>query len=173
MLWLLTVAMLGFQAADGQAPHVRSTDTEILEMLRDGSRRSDTFRSLVDALNQLDTIVYVERGLCGFGHYAACLPHAITIASGIRYLRIIVDPGRAPDTISLIAHELQHALEIARAPGIRTADDMTALFRRIGRSPSCPPGVPDCYETTAAVAIGDTVHGELHPGSRGAGRLAK
>jgi len=172
MLWLI-VAMLGLQASDAEAPHVRSTDQEILEMVREGSRRSETFKSLVDALNQLNTIVYVERGVCGFGHYAACLPHAITIGSGIRYLRVVIDSGRAPDTISLIAHELQHALEIARAPTIRTGGDITALFRRIGRSPSCPRGVPDCYETTAALAIGDAVLNELHPGTHSAGRLAK
>jgi hypothetical protein len=173
MLWLLTVALLGFQAFDVEAPHVRSTDPEILEIVREGSRRSETFKSLVDALDQLTTIVYIERGVCGFGHYAACLPHTITIGSGIRYLRIVIDPGRAPDMISLIAHELQHALEVARAPRIRTAGDMTALFRSIGRSPSCPRGVPDCYETSAALAISDAVLSELHPGTHSAGRPAK
>jgi len=173
MLWLLTVTILGLQAPDVEAPHVRSTDARILEMIREGSGRSETFKSLVDALNQLNTIVYVEPGICGFGHYAACLPHTITIGSGFRYLRIVVDPGRAPDTISLIAHELQHALEIARAPSIQTAADMTALFRSIGRSPSCPRGVPDCYETSAALAIGDAVLNELRPGTHSAGRLAK
>jgi hypothetical protein len=165
MSWLLLAAVLfGLHAGiDGGAElsHVRSTDSAILEIVREGSRRSETFRSLVDALNQTGTIVYVERGVCGFGHYSACLPHAVTLAGNIRYLRILIDSSRAADMVPLIAHELQHALEIARAPAIRTADDITALFRRIGRSPPCPRGVPDCYETSEALAIGDAVLKEL------------
>jgi hypothetical protein len=165
MIWLLAVALLGFCAGvdgDADGAHVRSTDSAMLDILREGSRRSETFESLVDALDQTSTIVYVERGVCGFGHYAACLPHAVTVVGSVRYLRILVDPSRAGDVIALIAHELQHALEIAHAPAIRTGDDMTAVFRRIGRSPSCPRGVPDCFETSAALAIGDAVLRELH-----------
>lgn len=164
MSWLLAVALFGFHAeavGDAEVPHVRSTDTAILEIVREGSRQSETFKSLVDALNQTSTIVYVERGVCGFGHFAACLPHTVTLAGSVRYLRILIDPSRTPDMLPLIAHELQHTLEIARAPTIQTADDITALFRRIGRSPSCPRGVPDCYETNAALAIGDAVLNEL------------
>jgi hypothetical protein len=164
MSWLLAVALFGLHAGiqrDDGAMHVRSTDAAMLEVFRDGSRRSKTFKSLVDALNQTSTIVYVERGVCGFGHYAACLPHAVTLAGGIRYLRVLVDTSRTADVTALIAHELQHALEIARAPTIRTPDDITALFRRIGRSPSCPRGVPDCYETSEARAIGEAVRKEL------------
>jgi hypothetical protein len=167
MSWLLVVALFGLPAGvdgDAEVSHVRSTDAAILEIVREGSRRSATFKSLVDALNQTSTIVYVERGVCGFGHYAACLPHTVTLARNVRYLRILIDSSRAPETIPLIAHELQHALEISRVPDIRTADDITALFRRIGRSPSCPRGVPDCYETSAALAIGDAVLNELHAG---------
>jgi hypothetical protein len=167
MSWLLAVALFGFHAGmggDADGAHVRSTDAAMLEVLREGSRRSETFESLVDALDQTSTIVYVERGVCGFGHYAACLPHTVTVVGSIRYLRVVVDPSRAQNMnmIALIAHELQHTLEIARAPTVRTADDITALFRRIGRSPSCPRGLPDCYETSAALAIGDAVLNELH-----------
>jgi hypothetical protein len=164
MSWLLAVALFGLQAGiqrDAGVVHVRSTDAAMLEVVREGSRRSKTFETLVDALNQTSTIVYVERGVCGFGHYAACLPHTVTLAGGIRYLRVLVDTSRAADVTALIAHELQHALEIAQAPTIRTPDDITALFRRIGRSPSCPRGVPDCFETSAALAIGDAVLDEL------------
>ena len=142
--------------------HVRSTDAAILESLREGCSRSPTFRRLVDELDQMGTIVYVERGICGFGHYKACLPHSITIAGGIRFLRIVVERGQGgAQELALIGHELQHALEIARAPDIRSPDDITALFRRIGRSPHCPRGTPDCYETSAALAAGDQVLREV------------
>ena len=148
-------------AASG-GPHVRSTDAGMLERLREGRSQSATFRALVDDLERTNTIVYVEHGICGFGHYRACLPHAVTIAGGHRYIRIVVDPGESgAHELSLIAHELQHALEIARTPGIRGADDITALFRRIGRSPQCPRGMPDCFETSNALATGRAVLEEV------------
>ena len=144
-------------------PHVRSTDAAMLETLREGSRRSETFKALVDHLDRSSTIVYVERGICGFGRWAACVPHAVTLAAGNRYLRVLVDERRVgADVIALIAHELQHAWEIAQASNIRSGDDISALFRRIGRSPSCPRGLPDCFETSAALSIGDATLKELH-----------
>jgi len=141
---------------------VRSTDAGMLETLREGCSRSATFQALVDQLDHTSTVVYVERGICGFGHYKACLPHKVAIAGGNRFLRILIDQGeRGARLLALLAHELQHALEIARAPNIRTADDITALFRRIGRSPHCPGGTPDCYKTSAALAAGDAVLKEV------------
>lgn len=144
------------------SPHVRSTDARIVETLHEGYSRSDMFKTLVDQLNGTDTIVYVERGICSFGHFKACLPHAIAVAGDTRFIRIVVDPSEnGAHEVALIAHELQHALEIARAPNIRAADDITALFRRIGRSPHCPLGTQDCYETDAALAAGDAVLREV------------
>jgi hypothetical protein len=117
---------------------------------------------LVDQLEATDAIVYVERGVCGFGHYTACLPHAIASVGNVRYIKILVDPGeRGAHALALIAHELQHALEIAGERNIRTAEDVTALFRRIGRSPHCPLGTPDCYETASALAIERSVLREV------------
>jgi hypothetical protein len=153
--------------AAAESPHVRSTDAGLLRQLRDGRVRSATFGALVDQLSRTNTIVYVEHGICGFGHYRACLPHSIVIAGGSRFIRITVDPGeQGVHELAVIAHELQHALEIARAPNIRTADDITALFRRIGRTPHCPRGTPECYETSAALAAGDAVFNELSAASK-------
>ena len=160
---LLVCALVWSLAAAGSdGPRVRSTDAGMLERLSEGRSQSVTFRALVDDLEQTNTIVYVEYGICGFGHYRACLPHAVTIAGGHRYIRVLVDPGESgAHQLSLIAHELQHALEIARTPGIRCADDITALFRRIGRSPHCPGGMPDCFETSDALATGRVVLEEV------------
>lgn len=142
--------------------HVRSTDPGMLETLRQGCALSATFRTLVDQIERTNTIVYVERGICGFGHFKACMPHSIVVAGDARFLRIIVDVGIAgPQELSLIGHELQHALEIARMPNIRSAADITELFRRIGRSPHCSLGTPDCYETSAALSAGDAVLREV------------
>ena len=134
----------------------------MLRRLDEGCFLSPTFRSLVEQLDRTTTIVYVEPGICAFGHFKACLPHAITLAGDTRFLRIIVEKGGGgAQELARIGHELQHALEIARAPNIQSAGDITELFRRIGRSPHCPLGTPDCYETSAARAAGDAVLREV------------
>jgi hypothetical protein len=158
---LLTMLYPGTPSSLALSPHVRSTDATMLQRLRDGCSRSATFKRLVDELEGTSTIVYVERGICAFGHFKACLPHSITVAGDTRYLRIIVEGGDGVTELAVIGHELQHALEIARAPNIRSADDITELFRRIGRSPHCPLGTPDCYETSSALAAGDAVLREV------------
>jgi hypothetical protein len=134
----------------------------MLQTLREGCARSATFRAIVEQLEVTSTIVYVEHGVCGFGHFKACLPNAITVVGNTRFLRIIVEPGTGgAEQLALLGHELQHALEIARAPNIRSADDVSSLFQRIGRSPHCPQGMPACYETSEALAIGDAVLAEV------------
>jgi hypothetical protein len=174
VFWLSSLLLIAFlspgEARTRQDPsadpselaHVRSTDAELLLLLRDGGARSPTLQSLLRALGGTDTIVYVERGICGFGHFKACLPHAIAASGSTRFLRILIDPHeRGPRAVSLIAHELQHAFEIAAVESVRSADDVTALFRRIGRSPHCPGGTPDCFETSAARAVGIAVLDEM------------
>jgi hypothetical protein len=98
-----------------------------------------------------------------------CLNTAITFAGGVRYLRITFDPHRRQlsdaEEFAVIGHELQHALEIAEAPEVRTSDHVIRLFRRIGFSPRCPRGLSDCYETQAARLIGDRIRDELMPAS--------
>ena len=160
VLW--TTLFAGVSSNPATSPHVRSTDARILQRVRDGCRQSATFRTLVDQIDKTNTIVYVERGICGFGHFKACLPHWIAVAGNTRFLRIIVEGGgEGAQELALVGHELQHALEIARASNIQSADDITELFGRIGRSPHCPAATPDCYETSAALAAGDAVLREI------------
>src|SRR5713226_2943900 len=122
---LLTVLPAGIPSGLAASPHVRSTDARILQRLREGCSRSATFRTLVDQIESTSTIVYVEPGICAFGHFKACLPHTITVVGDTRFLRIIIEEGQGgAQELALIGHELQHALEIARAPNIRSADDI-------------------------------------------------
>jgi hypothetical protein len=162
--WVLAVALGSPSVAAQSAAHVRSTDRSILDLLREGSTRSATFRDLVVGLEATDVIVYVERGVCAFGRLEACLPHQIAVAGDVRYLRIIVDPSKltTAQAVVLIGHELQHAYEVATARRVRTPDDLIQLFRRIGTSPHCPAGLRECYETTAARRVGQRIQDDLH-----------
>jgi hypothetical protein len=66
--------------------------------------------------------------------------------------------------LSAIAHELQHALEVADAPNVRSDEAIRTFFRKID-SGSCRRG-PRCAETEQARRIQEVVYGELRDDSR-------
>jgi hypothetical protein len=144
------------------AARVRSTDSRILELLTEGVERSATFRSLVDAIDRSDGIVYVEFGYCAFGHLNGCLLPFVASSHGDRYLRILVTPDknrRSHDQlIALTAHELRHAVEVIQDKEVVDADTMEAMYRRIGTPLT---GSRGGYETSAARASGEAVLSEL------------
>jgi len=87
-----------------------------------GLSRSTTFRSPVVMLNESDVIVYIEPKLTreALGGY---LQHRVVVGGQYRYLRVAVEiAGSERHLVSLLAHELQHALEIAQAPEARDAE---------------------------------------------------
>jgi hypothetical protein len=80
-------------------------------------------------------------------------------ATGQRYLRIDVRAPRPPmELLSTIAHELQHALEIAREPDVRSPDAMRMLYQRIGSHGANA----HMYDTADARDAARRVRQELH-----------
>jgi hypothetical protein len=150
-------------AASTETPaRVRSTDAVVLELLREGAMRSATFRGLIDAISHSDGIVYVESGYCAFGHYNGCMLPFIASSHGNRYLRVVVTPDKNQlghdQRIAIIAHELQHALEVIAHAEVVDVATMEAMYRRIGTP--LTDGMTG-YETSAARLAGDTVLSEL------------
>jgi hypothetical protein len=131
----------------------------VLELLEEGRHRSATFAKVVAGIEQSRGIVYVEFGYCAFGHLNGCLLPFIARAEGERYLRIVVSPDRNQRThdqlLALVAHELQHALEVIEHEEVVDAPTMQEMFRKIGAP------VRHGYETPAARATGDKVLAEL------------
>ena len=148
-------------AIDGMPSAVRSSDRVLNELIADGYRRSQSFGHLVDGIADTNTLVYVEAGVCTFGHLKACLLPFIATTGQVRYLRIgLTRPLNLGDRnrlIALIGHELQHALEVAARPDVIDLKSMIELYRRIGFPLKGQPG----YETSAARAAGDSVLDEL------------
>jgi hypothetical protein len=148
-------------ASDGMPSAVRSSDRALHGLLADGYRRSKSFRRLVDGIAEAQTLVYVEAGVCAFGHVKACLLPFVARTDNVRYLRIVLTQplnlGDRNRLIALIGHELQHALEVAARPDIVDVTGMLELARRIGFPLKGRPG----YETSAARAAGDAVLDEL------------
>lgn len=143
--------------------HVRSSAPRFLTGLRYGVARSPTFRDLIGVLNRSDVIVYIEsRGRIRTG-FSAYLVHQIVTAGSHRYLNVVVSGELARNRlIGAMAHELQHAREVAEATNVRSSTDMQALFKRLD-SGTCV-SIRRCTETVAAVRLEQAVLDELTDG---------
>jgi len=138
--------------------HVRSSETRINALIDAGLARSSTFRSLVESLDRSDVIVYVDPKLTrpALGAYLA---HVIVVAGGVRYLHIAIDAhGAEGRVVPLLAHELQHALEVAGDPTVRDSESMDRLFERLAVQFGC--GGTTCAETQAAKDVEARVDAE-------------
>jgi hypothetical protein len=141
-MFLILLVILAVPAPAAPTPHVRSTDPRVLALFESGLTRSTTFRSLVLALDRSDVIVYIEpkqaRQQLG-GH----LRHDVVSQGGYRYLRLAVEThGSTRRLVSLLAHELRHAIEVSEAPQARDAESAHAVpppaADRGGRRPTSP-----------------------------------
>jgi hypothetical protein len=80
-----------------------------------------------------------------------------------RHIRIKVDTRTTDDRlIATIAHELQHALEIAQRPEVTNSQQVLALYRTIGIG-KCRQGLSELCETEAALQVETLVNTELDP----------
>lgn len=171
---LVMSAVMGIAAPAGDAPapptvshlhhaltapdrRVRGASPRVTSALFDGVRRSRTFAGLVAGVEQSNIIAYIELVLD--------LPPTtdgrlmlLSKTSGHRYVRIQVRTTLSPDQIiSTIGHELQHALEIAEAPGVCDEKSMRRFYQRLGAGASHTLG----FDTEAARVAGDRVRVEL------------
>lgn len=170
---VLAVAALGFEwggwRSDDQSPRftrVRSSEPYINELIRDGYARSAAFRELVDVLQQSNVIVSIHPLTCAGGRIRSCLV-AVEGSSRERHIWIKVDPQYTiKDRLTAtIAHELQHAVEIAEHPNVFDASSTLLLYRRIAIG-ACGRGLSEECETQRALDTEKRVIEELSGKSR-------
>jgi hypothetical protein len=131
-------------------------ETRIIQQLLAGSA---TGRALVKALDATDVIVYVQ--LTTDQSAGAAATRFVITTGDQRYLRVLLGARtHANERPVLLAHELQHALEIARAADVRDNDGMQKLYMRIGENRRARFE----FETTAAREISARVRQELIDG---------
>lgn len=139
--------------------HVRTTDERAEAAVTFGIERSPTFRALVDAITRSDLIVYIT------AQFDMAVPldgelHLVTSVGNHRYMRILVRSELSPwDRCAMVAHELQHAREVAEAPWVRDNAALDALYHEIGFGVGT-----DRHETDAARDVSIRVAQELSPG---------
>jgi hypothetical protein len=161
-LGLVAVALAAFAAAAdvsaaGQeaSPVVRPESVDARALVARGAAKSPTIRDLIDRLENGDVTVYVRLARCA-GGVPACLLWASEVGRPRRVL-IKMDPfGGSPDELTaLLAHELEHALDVAESPEIIDLDSFRRSFARRGWNGSAG------FETAHARAITKRVAAEL------------
>jgi hypothetical protein len=117
-------------------PRLRAATPEGGALITRALRDSPTVRRLAAEIAASDLIVYVEIGHVD-GVTSRATTELVTATASDRFVRVTLSRRTAPiDLIPLLAHELQHAAEIAREPQVRDSASVRALYARIGTDPS-------------------------------------
>jgi hypothetical protein len=129
-LWLASATVTTAQETRRQAPtapvrHVRPVDPAAATLLEHGARLSPTVARLLQVLEHSDLFVYVETGCL---KVKAALRFAVATPQG-RFLRITINaPELECRMIGELAHELQHAVEIAGAPQVKDTASLNRYY---------------------------------------------
>jgi hypothetical protein len=165
--WIAATCFCGFVFAAGRATasdflHVRSDDASIRALLRRGYDRSPTIRALVDEIESRPGIVYIEQAVKLSRGMDGALLHAVAGSGQMPLLRVLLKTNLAPDyAIAVLAHELQHVVEVLRAGPPNDAAAMAALFAVLDQQTA-----DSKFETEDARAITSLVLNELRARGR-------
>ncbi len=157
---LATIALIGGATvyAQGESTSVRPEDAAIRELIASGLQRSATFRDLNTQLDRSNVVVYIRFSRCA-GKVAACLTWA---SAGVNTRRLLISLdrfGRSPDELTaLLAHEFQHANEVATASEITDVDSFQQWVAASGWKHGAG------FETGEAMKITRQVAAELSRG---------
>jgi hypothetical protein len=128
---LCAVIAISPPVAPSKIPRVRPMTDAARQMVEDASRRSPTVARLIEFIEQqTDAIVYVD---LQFALPTDGLTSIVTANDQCRFLRVAI--GRTLGIyrrIEILGHELQHAVEIIQARGVRDGSDLRRLFANIG-----------------------------------------
>ncbi len=160
-LALLLAANVARLSASERDSHIRVLDGGLEALLADAVPQSATLRTLIARLDAEPIRVYVRceprlsRGVSPAGlHFVASVP-------GVRYVGVFIRCGLASRVqLPLLAHELQHALEVAGAPEIVDAASLAAHYQGIGFE-TFNDGHQRAWETDAARAVQYQVEQEV------------
>lgn len=152
----------------GTSDRLRPQSDRVAHWLREARRRSPTVQRLVDRIEQSDVIVYLDinRGLAP--NIAACLTWMATTSSR-RIVRASFRPTLGVhEAIAMVAHELQHVVEVIDHPEVRSNATLLDLYTRIGHATGTD-GLR--WDTADAVAVGTLARVEATGGGRPAASL--
>jgi hypothetical protein len=148
--------ILAERAAPTQSP-VRPLRRWIGGLISEARRRSATLDGLIRTTESSRAVVYIDEAEADGNDWGG---RTILMAAscGYTYLRIELRRLSPIDTASLLAHELQHVLEIVSS-GATTAQQVEQLYQRIGEEWRVLRGRR--FDTATAVRAGDAARLEL------------
>jgi hypothetical protein len=159
---LIALAPAATAAAPFHGVRLRPQSPRIKAWLARGFDRSATMRELVDRIEQADVVVYLEIERTLGPGVAACVTWMAS-TPGVRYVRVSVRPDlRTADAVAMLAHELQHVVEVIEHPDVRSDDDLAALYQRIGHRTG---RTGRAWDTVAALRAGDLARTEVVSGA--------
>jgi len=157
---LLQMAAPALAQSDLPAPPHLRPDRELRGLVETAAARSPSIRSAIDRLEAANVIVYVRtqpflepdlEGRVGL----------IAVANGRRFLAIELACNRtALATMTTLAHELHHAVEIASEPAIVDTRTLAAFYAKHGIQTDNRPGQLR-FETEGAEQAGRIARREI------------
>jgi hypothetical protein len=149
--------------AYGTSDRLRPQGSRVESWLREARRRSPTARRLVERIEQSDVIVYLDISRNLSPNVSACLTW-MAATSSRRIVRASFRPDLgANEAIAMLAHELQHVVEVIDHPDVRSAEALLALYTRIGHATGNN-GLR--WDTADAIAVGTLARLEATNGFR-------
>lgn len=135
---------------------IRCLDRESRRIVALAVTGSPTVTRMVAELEKSDLIVGIQ--FCPLAKTLLGEARIVTATPDVRHVRIRIKiPNSTDALISVLGHELQHALELAAAPDVRSADAQADLYRRIGYERHSG----GYFETQAALDAGRAVAAEI------------
>lgn len=167
----IVIVLPGAAAAERRADVIRVLSPNLAETLQEMSAHSPAARALVDQLERSDLLIHVT-GLNRRDGFTGTLNFVVRAGSR-RVLRIAIDQRLPPDRrAAALAHELHHALEVAREPSVIDHASLAAHYRHIGYESGGHPG-RRCFETVDALRAGARVLAEFRASTAVARRAAR
>ena len=161
---LVLAATMPLAASDGPdvlEPRIRTEDRRLQRLIADGMRRSATLRALAQRIAQSDVVVYVFCDGDPQSRIAGRMTF-LSAAGGVRYLVVRLAPLRSrAQQVAILAHELQHVVEVADTPAIVDSESLAREYLRIGHVNRDSPTPGIAFDTRAAIATGYRVLDEL------------
>jgi hypothetical protein len=143
------------------AHHVRALNPGAQRVIDDGVTYSPSVRALIERLEGSDVIVYVQEARAPIGSMHGSLTF-VSNTGMARYLLIRLFGRSRMQQVSILGHELQHAVEIAERPDIVDEVSLMRAYARFGtviRSNAA--GGTHLADTAAAVAMARRVWREV------------
>jgi hypothetical protein len=161
LVLLPAITATAAQASDDDSfPHLRPTEARLRALLNDAARSSTTVRALIDRITASDLVVLIQCERDPAIRAGGRL-NFITASGGVRYVLIRLKRNLPrPAAIALLAHELQHAAEIADLPAIVDEQSLAREYARIGGRAKHN-GSAITFDTRSAVDIGERVFDEV------------